>query len=80
MRTSKIPENKLLPFEVIEEAVGGSPEALSKVLDHFRRYILKMSIRVYYDEFGQSYQAVDEEMKRQIECRLIAQIVQKFKI
>ena len=80
MRTSEIPENKLLPFEVIEEAVGGSPEALSKVLDHFHRYILKMSMRVYYDEFGQSYQAVDEEMKRQIECRLSAQFVHKLNI
>ena len=80
MRTSEIPENKLLPFEVIEEAVGGSPEALSKVLDHFHRYILKMSMRVYYDEFGQSFLAGDEEMKRLIECSLIAQIVQKFNI
>lgn len=80
MYTSRIPADKLLPFEVIEAAVDGSPEALSKVLDHFQKYILKMSMRVYYDEFGQSYQAVDEEMKRQIKCRLIAQIVQKFKI
>ena len=38
-----------------------------------------MSMRVYDDEFGQSYQAADEKMKRQIECGLIAQIVQKFK-
>lgn len=80
MRTSKIPVDKLLPFEVIEAAADGKPDALSKVLEHFHKYILKMSMRVYYDEFGQSHQAVDEEMKRQIECRLIAQIVQKFKI
>ena len=80
MRVSKIPEKNLLPFETIEAATHGDSEALSKVLSHFQGYITKMSMRYYRDEYGQSYQGVDDELKRRIECRLIAQIVQKFKI
>ena len=70
----------LLPFEVIKAATQGEPEALAKVLKHFEGYIAKMATRIYYDEFGQSYYHVDPELKQRIECRLIAQIVQKFEI
>ena len=80
MRVNKIPEENLLPFEVIEAATQGDSEALAKVLEHFHGYILKMSMRYYRDENNQSYQSIDEELKRRIECRLITQLVQKFEI
>lgn len=80
MRCSNRPEESLLPFEVIQAATQGDPEALANVLKHFEGYIAKMATRIYYDEFGQSYYRVDPELKQRIECRLIAQIVQKFDI
>lgn len=80
MRCSNRPEENLLPFEVIQAATQGESEGLAKVLKHFEGYIGKMSTRIYYDEFGQSYYHVDPELKQRIECRLVAQIIQKFKI
>lgn len=80
MCANKHTEEYLLPFDVIQAAVKGEPEALAKVLKHFEGYIVKMSTRIFYDEFGQSYYQSDPELKQRIECRLIAQIVQKFKL
>ncbi len=80
MRCNELSEDCLLPFDVIQAATQGEPEALAQVLKHFEGYIVKMSTRIYYDEFGQSYRHVDPELKQRIECRLIAQIIQKFKI
>ena len=42
--------------------------------------LAKMFTRVFYDEFGQSYLRVDEDLKQRIECKLMAQIILKFKI
>lgn len=80
MRCNGLSEESLLPFEVIQAATRGEPDALAQVLKHFEGYITKMSTRIYYDEFGQSYYHVDLDLKQRIECRLIAQIIQKFKI
>lgn len=80
MRCNELPENCLLPFDVIQAATRGEPEALAQVLKHFEGYIAKMATRIYYDEYGQSYHHVDPELKQRIECRLIAQVIQKFKI
>ena len=55
MRCSDFSEDRLVPFAVIKAATEGDSEALAKVLKHFEGYIAKMSTRVFYDEFGQSY-------------------------
>lgn len=34
---------KLLPYEVIEKAVGGEPEAIEQVLRHYTGYIKYLS-------------------------------------
>lgn len=80
MGQSRIPEEKLLPFEVIEAATQGDPEALAKVLAHFEGYIATMSTRIFYDEYGQSYRCVDYDLKRRIESKLVARIIQRFEI
>lgn len=36
--------NKLIPFEVIEKAVAGEPEAINKVLQHYTARIKYLSI------------------------------------
>lgn len=80
MRSNELPENRLLPFDVIEAATTGDSEALAQVLKHFEGYIAKMSTRIFYDEFGQSYLRVDDDLKQRIECKLMAQIILKFKL
>lgn len=55
MRKSKIPEDRLLPYETICAATKADPEALNTVLRHFDGYIAAMATRIFYDEFGQSY-------------------------
>lgn len=80
MRCSELSEGRLLPFEVIKAATEGDSEALARVLKHFEGYIAKMSTRIFYDEFGQSYLRIDEDLKQRIECKLMAQIILKFKI
>lgn len=80
MRYSSQPEESLVPFETIQAATQGDPEALASVLKHFEGYIAQMSTRLFYDEFGQSHRCVDHELKQRIECRLMAQIILKFKV
>lgn len=80
MRQSKIPEERLLPYETICAAVDADPGALATVLRHFDGYISAKATRIFYDEYGQSYRCVDPELKRRIENKLIARIIQRFKI
>lgn len=80
MRYSSQPEEGLVPFEIIQAAVQGDPEAMASVLKHFERHIAQMSTRIFYDEFGQSHRCIDDDLKQRIECRLMAQIILKFKI
>jgi len=80
MHCNEMPEDRLLPFDVIEAATKGDSEALAKVLKHFEGYIVKMSTRIFYDEFGQSYHHVDEDLKQRIECKLVSRIILNFKI
>lgn len=53
---------------------------MASVLKHFEKDIIQMSTRLFYDEFGQSHRCVDYDLKQRIECRLMAQIILKFKI
>ena len=80
MRYSKQPEESLVPFEVIQAATQGDPEALAGILKHFEKNIAQMSTRIFCDEFGQFHRCVDYDRKQRIERRLMAQIILKFKI
>lgn len=80
MRYSKQPEESLIPFDVIQSATQGDHEALASVLKHFERDIAQMPTRIFYDEFGQSHCYIDYDLKQRIKCRLMAQIILKFKI
>ena len=69
----------LIPYPVIVLAVSGNIEAIEMVLKHFERYIIKMSVRQFYDIQGNIYYRMDEEIRHSIETRLIMRIL-KFKI
>ena len=57
---------KLIPFEVIEKAVAGEPEAVEAVLQHFSGYIKYLS---YHDGH---YNA---DIQERLEARLMAAIL-----
>lgn len=42
----------MLSFSTIEAATHGDSEAISAVLKHFARYIGRLSMRTFYDEYG----------------------------
>ena len=80
MRKSKIPEERLLSYETICAAAEADPEALAAVPRHFDGYIAAMSSRIFYDEYGQSYRCVDQELRQRIENKLCQRIIERFKV
>lgn len=68
-----------IEFEVIEKALGGDVDAINQVLFFFQPFINARCRRKVTDEFGQTYYALDEYMKRRLETKLITKILD-FKI
>lgn len=66
------------PFQTILAAKVGNSDALAEIIRHYTPYISYLSKRPFYDESGNRYEFVDEEIRQQIEARLILQIVCKF--
>jgi hypothetical protein len=64
-----------LPVPVVLAAVSGDPDAINTVLNHYRGYINVLSTKRLYDEYGNAYLAVDEELRHELETRLIAKIL-----
>lgn len=65
----------LLPFPVILAASNGDAEAISKVLEHYDGYIIALSTRTLYDECGTPHICVDEGIRRRLQTKLIAGIL-----
>ena len=40
----------LIPYPVIAAAVGGNPEAVNRVIQHYSGYIAALSMRTSYDK------------------------------
>lgn len=67
-----------IPYATIVAAKSGDTEAMSKILRHYERYIIARSMRVLYDEFGNHYEVLDQELRQRIEAKLIFQTISKF--
>ena len=67
--------HRLLPYAVIVAASQGDPMAVRAVLRHFEGYIAKLSTRTLYDEYGNVYLAVDEDVRNRLETALITGIL-----
>lgn len=72
---SKNPRHSLLPYAVIQAATKGDPDAIAAVLRHYAGYIAKLSQRRLYDESGNTYLCVDEEIRHRLEIKLITGIL-----
>lgn len=75
MNEVNINEQSLLPFEIIVAATDGDTDAINVVLKHYQAYIMMLSTRYLFDEFGNRYEYVDEEKRQMLEIQLITKIL-----
>jgi hypothetical protein len=68
-------KNAMLPFAVIEAAAGGDIDALNTVLRYYAGYIIVLSAKRMYDEYGNQHLYVDETLRRRLETKLLTQIL-----
>lgn len=64
-------KKEVLPFAVIVLAVQGDVNAMNQILKHFEPYIIKLSQKTLFDEFGNPHIYVEQEIKRMLETKLI---------
>ena len=72
-------KNETIPFPIIAAAASGDVDAINTVLKKYEGYIAQLSTRRLYDEDGNAFAVVDEEMRRRLETKLITKIL-KFKV
>jgi hypothetical protein len=69
----------LLSKEIIFAATRGEERALQVVIQHYERYIDRLSSRELYDCYGNIYIYHDPVLKTELQNRLIAGVL-KFRI
>ena len=79
MKFEKCKEGTLIPFPVIVAASKGDVEAINQVLKHYEGYIISLSTRTLYDEYGNPHICVDENIRRRLQTKLIAAVL-NFKV
>lgn len=65
----------LLPFPVVVAATSGDVIAINQVLKHFEGYIIALATKPLYDEYGNVHLFLDEELRRELETKLITKIL-----
>ena len=68
------PTKEVLPFTIILLAVHGDVNAINVILKHFEHYIIRLSQKTLFDEYGNPYIHVEEETKRMLGTKLITAI------
>ncbi|MFR4954610.1 helix-turn-helix domain-containing protein [Enterococcus gallinarum] len=66
---------EILSFPIIALAINGDVNAVNHVLKHFEHYMIKLSQKTLFDEFGNPYIHVEPEIKRTLETKLITAIL-----
>ena len=69
------PEVALVPYPIILAATKGDPEAMKLVVQHFSGYIASLSMRKLYDERGNAYFGVDEDIRQRLQAKLMRAIL-----
>lgn len=72
------PEVALVPYPIIVAATKGDPEAMKVVVQHFSGYIASLSMRKLYDERGNAYYGVDEDIRERLQAKLMRTVL-RFK-
>lgn len=68
-------ERGLLPYPVILAASKGDPDAMRIVVLHYGSYIASLSLRRIYDERGNKYWGVDEDIKDRLQSKLMRAVL-----
>lgn len=73
-------DQKYLPFglvsyPVIASASSGDVDAINAVLKHYEAYIMALSSKRLFDEYGYPYLFIDETLRRRLETKLITKIL-----
>lgn len=68
-------ERGLLPYPVIIAATKGDPEAMQIVVQHYESYIAYLSMRKLYDERGNAYYGIDEDIRDRLRSRLMRAVL-----
>ncbi|HGT1699562.1 TPA: helix-turn-helix domain-containing protein [Clostridioides difficile] len=69
------PEKALIPYSVIVAATKGDPDAMKIVLQHFSGYIARLSMRKLYDERGNVYFGVDNDIRERLQAKLMMAVL-----
>ena len=69
------PENALVPYPVIFGGEQRRPGRYENGLAAFQRYIASLSMRKLYDERGNVYYGVDEDIRERLQARLMRAIL-----
>lgn len=65
------PEIALVPYPIIIATIKGEPDAMKQVIQHFGGYIASLSMRKLYDECGNAYFGVDEDIRKRLQTKLM---------
>lgn len=79
MKIKKCKTGKRVVFSAIVAASQSDVEAVNQVFQHYEGYIISLSTRTLYDEFGNPHICVDENIRRRLQTKLIAAIL-KFEL
>lgn len=72
-------ESGLLPYPVILAATKGDPDAMKIVMQHYRSYIVQLSMRKICDESGNTYWGIDEDLRERLQAKLMRAVL-SFKV
>lgn len=67
-----------VPYEVIKSAKNGDPDAMQQILNYYKPYICHFSKRKKYIDEYSFIEVIDEDIKQQIETKLIMEIILHF--
>ena len=68
-------DKALVPYPVILAATQGDPDAMKMVLQHFSGYIARLSMRKLYDERGNVYFGIDNDIRERLQAKLMRAVL-----
>ena len=68
-------DKALVPYPVILAATKGDPDAMKMVLQHFSGYIARLSMRKLYDERGNVYFGIDNDIRERLQAKLMMAVL-----
>lgn len=71
-------EADLIAYETIVAAQKGDADAMQKIIRHYEPYIKHFSQRHYRDDYGNTFTMIDDDIRQQIELKLMYEIAVHF--